>query len=112
MKFAGTKAMTQKWRGEICNLLSSKKYFIKATKSRENFSVIHFSVIVLLKKLVPLVWQPALQHFRGNLFSRWHRIRNGTRFQRNDNFSLCQSGYKLNPTKTLCIDTRQNNGLA
>jgi hypothetical protein len=43
MKFAGTKAMTQKWMAEICNLLSSKKYFIKATKSRENFSVIHFS---------------------------------------------------------------------
>jgi hypothetical protein len=44
--------MTQKWMAEICNLLSSKKYFIKAPKSRENFSVIHFSVIVLLKKLV------------------------------------------------------------
>jgi hypothetical protein len=49
MKFAGTKAMTQKWMAGICSLLSSKKYFIRATKSRENFSV-----IVLLKKLVSL----------------------------------------------------------
>jgi hypothetical protein len=62
MKFAGTKAMTQKWMAKICNLLSSKKYFIKATKSRENFSVIHFSVIVLLKKLVPLGILPAGGH--------------------------------------------------
>jgi hypothetical protein len=54
MKFAGTKATTEKWMAEICSLLSSKKYFIRATKSRENFSVIHIFVIVLLKKLVPL----------------------------------------------------------
>jgi hypothetical protein len=46
--------MTEKWRTEICGLLSSEEILIVAIRSGENFSAKHFSVIAFLKKLVTL----------------------------------------------------------